>query len=494
MKMNPLVSLRNISKSYGSVRANDKINLDIYPGQILALLGENGAGKSTLMSILAGKSLPDEGEIYYQGQRVFLTSEKDSLALGIGMVYQHFMLIEEMQVWENIALGQEEGFWVRKNKIKEKIKDLIAQYDFTLDVDARVKDLSMGEKQRVEILKLLYQDSKILILDEPTSVLTPQETEKLFAGLRKMAREGRAVIFISHKLEEVLEISDEVAILRKGQIVDRVATRDIASPKELALKMVGREVLLDLKPREIEPKEEVLKLENVWGEKLKNINLSLRRGEILALVGVAGNGQQELVEIITGLKRRYQGKVWLFGEEARLFFDSPKSRDYLAYIPEDRLGMATCPELVLTENFLLTLRHHFQKGPLVDYKGAERDLWSKIEEFKIKTPGTHLKARQLSGGNLQKLVLAREFRREPKLIIAEQPTQGLDIGAMQEVWKLLLKAREKAGILLISGDLGEALSLADRIAVIFAGEIVTTFSSRDGEKVAQIGFFMAGGK
>lgn len=489
----PLVRLKNICKRFGTIEANSNIYLDIYPGQILALLGENGAGKSTLMSILAGKILPTSGTIEIKGKPVVLDSEKKAIEHKIGMVYQHFTLVEEMRVWENIALGKEPGFWLNKKRILQEIKQLAKQYGLEVDLEEKVFNLSMGEKQRVEILKLLAQDSKVLILDEPTSVLTPTETGKLFAGLKNMAKKGTAIVFISHKLEEVLAISDEIAILRKGKIVAKTKTNEVASPKELAFKMVGKEILLNVSREAIEPKETVLEVQDLQARKVKKVSFSLRRGEILALVGVAGNGQQELVEIIAGLNFHYRGKVTILGRSASEFFKQYRWTNSLAYVPENRLGMATCPNLNLTENFLLTTRNGFQRGFFLRQKEAEKVLWTKIEEFKIKTPSTKVQAKHLSGGNLQKLVLAREFYRRPKLIIAEQPTQGLDIGATNEVFSLLTKAKAHAGILLVSGDLNEALTLADRVAVIFRGKIVADFSVHDKEQVKQIGFYMAGG-
>ena len=486
------IRLENISKSFGAVQANKKINLDIYSGKIKALLGENGAGKSTLMSILAGQLQPDSGRILIKGKPFAFSSTKAAISAGIGMVYQHFMLIDAMTVAENILLGQDERFFLNPKKMKRIVKDLADRYELDIDPSARISNLSMGEKQRVEILKLLYRQSQFLIFDEPTAVLTPPETAHLFDALRQMANQGKAIVFISHKLDEVLEIADEIAVLRHGQVVDTLDAVDVSSKSELARLMVGREIMLQIEKQPMEPKQMVLRVEGLSNNLLENINLEVRQGEILGIVGVSGNGQKPLVETICGLQPPEKGDVFILGQPWNRFFIQRPWDGGLSYIPEDRQGLAVCLGLDLLDNFLLTTREGFSSGPWLRKGKAEIKAKELIASFGVKPGNVRVLARQLSGGNLQKMVLAREFYRKPRLIVAEQPTQGLDIAATGDVWNLLLKAREKTGVLLITGDLSEALTLSDRIAVMFEGRIMDTFSASDTEKIRQIGLMMAG--
>ena len=485
------IRLENISKSFGAVQANKKIHLDIYSGKIKALLGENGAGKSTLMSILAGQLQPDSGRILIKGKPVAFSSTKAAISAGIGMVYQHFMLIDAMTVAENILLGQDERFFLNPKKMKRIVKDLADRYELDIDPSARISNLSMGEKQRVEILKLLYRQSQFLIFDEPTAVLTPPETAHLFDAFRQMANQGKAIVFISHKLDEVLEIADEIAVLRHGQVVDTLDAADVSSKSELARLMVGREIMLQIEKQPMEPKQMVLRVEGL-SNLLENINLEVRQGEILGIVGVSGNGQKPLVETICGLQPPEKGDVFILGQPWNRFFIQRPWDGGLSYIPEDRQGLAVCLGLDLLDNFLLTTREGFSSGPWLRKSKAEIKAKELIASFGVKPGNVRVLARQLSGGNLQKTVLAREFYRKPRLIVAEQPTQGLDIAATEDVWNLLLKAREKTGVLLITGDLSEALTLSDRIAVMFEGRIMDTFSASDTEKIRQIGLMMAG--
>lgn len=488
----PLVRLEAISKTFGRVTANRDITLDIKAGKIKALLGENGAGKSTLMSILAGRLKPDEGRIIIEDVPQKGYSTKTAIQAGIGMVYQHFMLVEAMTVTENIFLGRKEHFWLKPGQMVARVDELIRTYGLKIDPLMRISNLSMGERQRVEILKLLYRQSRILILDEPTAVLTPQEIAQLFDAMRAMAAQEKAIVFISHKLEEVMEIADEIAILRKGTVVDEMSAGSVESKAELAKRMVGREVLLKVDRRPMEPKQVVLRVRRVRDSVLGDISFDLRQGEILGIVGVAGNGQKRLVEILCGLDPPRKGEVNILGESWVRFFSRKKWDASLSYIPEDRIGVASCLGLDLVDNFLLTTREGFSKGPWLRRAKAEEKLKELIEKFGIKAPSSGITARQLSGGNLQKLVLAREFFRRPRLIVAEQPTQGLDIGATEDVWEILLKARERAGILLITGDLREAMALSDRIGVMFSGRLMDVFPVTDDEKMEKIGPLMAG--
>lgn len=488
----PVIRLENISKSFGAVKANRDISLDIRAGQIKALLGENGAGKSTLMSMLSGRLQPDSGRVLVDGKETAIRSTHIAHRVGIGMVYQHFMLVEAMTVAENVLLGQSPSLWLPPPKILQQVAELASRFGLAIDPAARVSELSMGERQRVEILKLLHRQSRILIFDEPTAVLTPQEIDQLFEALRQMAGQDKAIVFISHKLDEVMALADEITILRKGAVIAEMKAGDVRSKADLALKMVGREVVLQVDRPPVDSRQLMLRIDALSGSGLADIDLQVRQGEILGLVGVAGNGQKALVETICGLRRPESGSVKILGLGWEQFYARHSWDGNLIYIPEDRRGLATCLNMTLTENFLLTTRRGFSVGPWLLRSKAEKKARQLMEEFDVQPPDPKLQARQLSGGNLQKLVLAREFFRRPRLIVAEQPTQGLDIGATEDIWQVLLKARQRAGIILITGDLNEALALSDRIAVMFGGRIMDTFDIADSEQVANIGLLMAG--
>jgi simple sugar transport system ATP-binding protein len=408
------------------------------------------------------------------------------------MVYQHFMLVEAMTVAENIFLGHPGGVLLRRLDMERQVAHLARDFGLDIDPAARIADLSMGEKQRVEILKLLFRQNRVLIFDEPTAVLTPQEASQLFEALRRMARQGKAIVFISHKLSEVMALSDEIAVLRKGEVVADTGIENVQTKEDLARLMVGREVILQVEREALEPRQSLLRVSGLSDPPLKDVRLTIRQGEILALVGVAGNGQKALVETICGLRAPASGEVRLMGQDWALFFRQKSWDGNLSYIPEDRQGLATCRNLTLTENFLLTTRQGFSRGPWLLRQAAQNRLQELIRDFDIHPPQAQARARQLSGGNLQKMVLAREFFRRPRLIVAEQPTQGLDIAATEDVWQVLLKARARAGILLVTGDLAEALSLADRIAVIYGGRIVDSFGADNSAKIERIGLMMAG--
>lgn len=488
----PVIRLEHISKSFGLVRANRDISLDIHAGRIKALLGENGAGKSTLMGILAGRLQPDGGRILVEGVATPISSPHIAHTVGIGMVYQHFMLVDALTVAENVMLGQSEGVWLSPQKAVQQVADLSRRYGLAIDPAERVSALSMGERQRVEILKLLHRRSRILIFDEPTAVLTPPEIDQLFDALRQMAGQGKAIVFISHKLDEVMALADEITIMRKGAVVSEMPIEKVSSKSDLALKMVGREVVLQVKKETLELRQTVLYVDRLSGSGLKDIHLQLRQGEILGVVGVAGNGQKPLVETICGLRRPASGTIKILGKNWDQFYDRHSWDGNLIYIPEDRRGLATCLDLDLVENFLLTTRQGFSVGPWLLRRKAEAKTRELMMAFDVQPPEPSNLARQLSGGNLQKIVLAREFYRRPRLIVAEQPTQGLDVGATEEIWRVLLKARTEAGILLVTSDLNEALSLSDRITVLFGGRIMETFDINDTKKVDRIGLLMAG--
>jgi simple sugar transport system ATP-binding protein len=488
-----LIRLEGICKSFGRVAANKDISLDIRAGRIKALLGENGAGKSTLMSILSGRLHPDRGDIYIDGRRQLSYSTQQALDAGIGMVYQHFMLVTAMTAAENIFLGMKDRRWLSPGGMADTVDRLARRFGLTIDPNARVENLSMGERQRVEILKLLWRRSRVLIFDEPTAVLTPPEIDQLFEALRQMADQGKAIVFISHKLAEVTAIADEIAILRKGALVDQMDADAVTSKADLARRMVGREVMLTVDRVPMAPKQRVLHIDGLSDDVLHDVHLSLRQGEILGLVGVAGNGQRRLVEIICGLHAPPgPDRIRILGLAWRDFFAQRRWDGALSYIPEDRQGLATCLNLDLTDNFLLTTREGFSIGPWLMTRRAGEKTAELVRQFGVTPSDVRIRARQLSGGNLQKMVLSREFYRRPRLIVAEQPTQGLDIGATEDVWNILLKARQRAGILLVTGDLKEALSLSDRIAVIASGRIMDVFASDDVSKRDQIGALMAG--
>jgi len=488
----PFIRLEGLTKTFGPICANRDITLDIHAGKIKSLLGENGAGKSTLMGMLAGRLRPDSGRILIEGRPCHFSSAREAIDEGIGMVYQHFMLVEAMTVTENIFLGHPGGLLLKSDDMERQVARLAREVRLDIDPRARVSRLSMGEKQRVEILKLLFRRNRVLIFDEPTAVLTPHEAQQLFEALRQMAGQGKAIVFISHKLDEVMDLSDEIAVLRKGAVVADMAAGAVHTKEELARLMVGRDVILQVERQPLETRQTVLRVSGLNDAPLKNINLTLRQGEILGLVGVAGNGQKPLVETVCGLRAPTTGRVRLMGKEWSRFYRQRRWDGNLSYVPEDRQGLATCRNLALTENFLLTTRQGFSRGPWLRRSRAEDRLTHLIQDFDIQPPNPRAQARQLSGGNLQKMVLAREFFRRPRLIVAEQPTQGLDVAATEDVWQVLLKARTRAGILLVTGDLAEALSLSDRLAVMFDGRIVDTFDADDRAKIDRIGLMMAG--
>ncbi len=496
----PVLQLKGITKRFGRLIANKAINLDIHAGTIHALLGENGAGKSTLMSVLSGRYQPDEGEIILNNERVRFTSPAQALSRGIGMVYQRFMLIESMTVVENIVLGIPSPSPVLDlNKAAARIQRLSDQYGLVVNPDARIADLSMGERQRVEILKLLYRNAEILIFDEPTAILTPPEITIFFSTLKELARRGHPIVFITHKLDEVLQLADRISIMRRGKMITHLLPEQIRSKREMARLMVGREIVLKVDKREIAPGETVLAAKGLKGVNnegrtvFQGIDLEIRQGEILAITGVAGNGQEALIAALTGLAPLSHGSIQWQGKEYSHQQWGQAPKDGLAYIPEDRHTTGTIGSMNLTENYMLTRIQEFSNGPFLQTAKAHARTAKALETYRVRTPNnTASLAGQLSGGNLQKIILARELEKHPRLIIAEQPTQGLDIGATEEVWQTLIAQREHAGILLVSGDLKEVLSLADRIAVMFRGKILEIISSSDTDGIARIGLLMAG--
>jgi simple sugar transport system ATP-binding protein len=496
----PVLQLRNITKRFGDLVANNKITLAIHAGKIHALLGENGAGKSTLMSVLSGRYQPDEGEILLNNESVRFSSPSQALGRGIGMVYQRFMLIEPMSVVENIVLGTPSATPILDLKgAAARIRELSDQYGLVVDPMARVGDLSMGERQRVEILKLLFRNAEILIFDEPTAILTPPEIALFFKTLKKLAERGHPIVFITHKLDEVMQLADQISIMRRGRMITHILPEQVRSKRELARLMVGREIVLKVDKKDVAVEHLVLstrglKAINDKGRTLfREIDLEIRKGEILAITGVAGNGQEALIAALTGLAPFSEGTIRWQERDYTSHTWSRADKDDLAYIPEDRHTTGTIASLDLAENYMLTRIDEFSRGPFLQAAEARTLAERALETYKVLTPSNiDSKAGQLSGGNLQKIILARELEKHPRLIIAEQPTQGLDIGATEEVWRTLIAQRESAGILLVSGDLKEVLSLADRIAVMFRGRILEIISAADTDGIARIGLLMAG--
>ena len=502
----PAVAMRGITKRFPGVVANDRVDFEAAAGEVHALLGENGAGKSTLSNILTGLYHPDEGELRLHGEQVAFGSPRDALAAGVGMVHQHFRLVETFTVAENVVLGDQRGvgrsFLVHPGAIEERVAELGGRYGLAIDPRARIWQLSVGEQQRVEILKALYRDARILILDEPTAVLTPQEAEALFATLRAMAAEGRTVIFISHKLHEVLAVADRITVLRGGRSLGTVpaATSTIRS---LAALMVGRELEAAGRVAGRAPgTEAVLALEGVCADgdrgtpAVKDVSLTVHAGEILGIAGVAGNGQRELAEVITGLRPPTAGHVRAGARELGTGDPRDAIEAGVAHVPEDRLHTAVAPSLAISANVVLKSyrRREVSRGPLLRL-GAMRDRAVELmRRYDGKAPGPSTPARRLSGGNLQKVVLAREFTAEPRVLVTASPTRGLDVGAIETVHAYLRgAAAEGVGVLLISEDLDELLALADRIAVMYEGQVVGEVEA-DGADVAEIGLLMAGGR
>jgi general nucleoside transport system ATP-binding protein len=498
------VELRDITKRFPGVLANDGVHFEAAEGEVHALLGENGAGKSTLSNILTGLYRPDGGEILLWGKPVSFASPREALEAGIGMVHQHFRLVPPFTVAENVILGDHRGegkkFMVHPRRIERRVAELGERYRIAVDPRARVWQLSIGEQQRVEILKALYREARILILDEPTAVLTPQEAESLFETLRVMADEGRTIIFISHKLHEVKAVSDRVTVLRDGKTIDTVPTAD-ATPRSLAALMVGREVSLATRvERAQEVGEPVLEVKSLWaqgdrgGDALRGIDLTLRAGEILAIAGVAGNGQRELAETITGMRTPTRGEIVLGGRPLRGGDAREAIRVGVAHVPEDRLHTGVAPSLSISSNVVLKSYRggSVTRGPLLKLRAIRKVATDLIHRYDVRGGGPDVPARQLSGGNLQKVVLAREFEGSPRVLVVASPTRGLDVAAIETVHSYLRKAAEGyVGVLLISEDLDEILALADRVAVMYEGAIV---GERNAESatVEELGLLMAG--
>jgi simple sugar transport system ATP-binding protein len=501
----PVLEMRGITKRYPGVLANDAIDLELRRGEIHALLGENGAGKSTLMNILYGLAVPDAGTIRIDGEQVEIVGPDDAIARGISMVHQHFMLVPVLTVAENILLGEETmsgPVFIDRKEAHRRIVDLGQQFGFEIDPDAKIENLSVGWQQRVEILKALYRKARILVLDEPTAVLTPQETEEIFAVLRRLAAEGHSIIFISHKLYEVLEIADRITVIRRGRVVGQRVPSE-TNEEDLAQLMVGRNVQLVVDRGESHPADVVLSVgearakDDRGREVVRGVSLDVRAGEILGIAGVAGNGQDVLVELITGLRKPTAGTVTIAAEDVTGRGPRELYEAGLAHVPADRHRWAMIMSFPLEDNLVLTTyyRPPFARG-MVRQEGAI-DEWAKelIERFDIRTPSATVPAETLSGGNQQKAVVAREFSGDTKVLILDQPTRGLDDGSIEFIYGRVIEMRDAgAAILLVSEELDEILELSDRIAVMYRGEIVATVDGRTANK-EEIGLLMAtGGK
>lgn len=495
-----LIDMRHITKRFPGVVANDQVTFKVQAGEVHALLGENGAGKSTLMSILSGLYRPDEGEIVIRGKRVTLKSPRSAIDHGIGMIHQHFKLITPFTVAENIALGSlDQSFKLDMKKIEQKVAEFSQKFGLHVDPQAKIWQLSIGEQQRVEIIKVLYQGADILILDEPTAVLTPQEVEELFVTVRKMAKEGKAVVIITHKLHEVMNISDRITILRKGKTIRTVAKGEVDT-QELTQMMLNREVKTEIHRKPVPKGKAVLTLDKVsaLGDKglkaLDDVSLTVREGEILGIAGVAGNGQRELTEVITGLRMATSGKVLIDDQDMtnqspRMIIDAGVS-----HVPEDRMGMGLIPNMDVTNNIILKdyRRGSLGKGLLLPLNKAREMAENIVRNFDVKTPSVDTPVRLLSGGNLQKLLLAREIAENPRLIVTSYPIRGLDVGATESIYNLLLHQREQGrAILLIAEDLDTIMKISDRVAVLFKGKVMG-LEDTDQATIDDVGAMMLG--
>ena len=504
MSVSPAIELKGISKAFGPVQANKDISIRVMPGTIHGIIGENGAGKSTLMSILYGFYKADKGEIFISGKKTEIPDSQAAISAGIGMVFQHFKLVENFTVLENIILGAEDGWLLKPSlaKARKSLIDLAAEYELNIDPDALIEEIGVGMQQRVEILKALYRQADILILDEPTGVLTPAEADQLFRILGRLREEGKTIILITHKLREIMETTDTVSVMRRGEMTATVKTAD-TSPEELAELMVGRKVLLRVDKKPPQVGDVVLDVQNLkvvdeqGVERLKSISLNVRAGEILGIAGVAGNGQSELLEVLGGYADG-TGSVTLNGEPIELSGkhsdgESRRARG-IAHVPEDRQREGLIMDFTAWENTAFGYHHDeaYQSGILINNAAIRKDTEEKMERFDVRPLNPRLAAKNFSGGNQQKIVLAREIERNPDLLLIGQPTRGVDIGAIEFIHKQIVALRDQGkAILLISVELEEILSLSDRVAVMFDGHIMGERAVGDTDE-KELGLLMAG--
>ena len=496
----PVVSLKNIHKSFGDKKVLKGVDFDLHKCEVHALLGENGAGKTTLMNILYGMFPQTQGNIYIKGEEIINNSPKKAISMGIGMVHQHFMLIEPFTVTENIILGYEgKNSIIDRAKAKKEVVKLSQEYGLIIDPDSKVADISVGQQQRVEILKALYHGADILIFDEPTAVLTPQEINEFIEIVEKLTELGKSVIIITHKLKEIKAMADTCTIIRRGEYIDKVKVKDV-SEADLAEKMVGRDVSFNVKKEKIDLGEEIFKIEDLWVkdnrkvDKVKGLNLSIRKGEILGIAGVDGNGQTELIDAISGMRKAQKGKVLLKGED----ITNKAPRDIIDLgmnqIPEDRQKRGLVLEYPIKDNLILeNIDKDFSKNGILDFKKIEENANSLIDKFDIRPNDINEKAGSLSGGNQQKVIIAREITNDPDLLIAAQPTRGLDVGAIEFIHQYLVELRNQGkAVLLVSFQLDEVMDLSDRICVIYDGQIVGELDPKETDEY-EVGRLMAGG-
>lgn len=500
-KARPFLEMRNIVKRFPGVIANDDVSFAVKHGEIHALLGENGAGKSTLMQVLYGFYQRDAGDIVIDGEPAAITSPKAAIGLGIGMIHQEFMLVHRMSVVENTVLGLDQSAWrgLDLNWAAARLRDLSDRHGLAIDPHALVGHLPIGVQQRVEILKLLYRDARLLILDEPTAVLTPKEKDGLFAVLRGLARAGRSIVIVTHKLHEIMDVSDRVTVMRDGGVVASFETAK-SSPRELARLMVGRNVELRAVKTPVTRGRPMLEIEGLVAQdragttKVRGVDFAVYAGEILGIAGVDGNGQSELAQALTNLCLIEAGRISIAGRDVTRLSPAEHRAEGLAYIPADRRHVGSVADLSIADNAILgTQASRTRMGGLIqDAPAIRRFAETLVQRFGVRAPGIHLHAGKLSGGNLQKLVLGREMMRDPKVLVAEQPTRGLDVGAIETVWAELLQARKRGmAVLLISAELEEILNLSDRVAVMFEGRLMGILDAAEAN-VETLGLLMAG--
>ncbi len=497
-----ILRIKSLTKSFSTVIAVDNVSFDLREGEIHSLLGENGAGKSTLAECLYGFYKPDSGQIFFNDEEVVFSSPRDAIAKRLGMVHQHFILVQPLSVLENIVLGFEgPGIILNLGDARNKVEKMCNEYGIDLDLDAKIWQLSVGEQQWVEIIKALYTGVDLLILDEPTAVLTPQETEKFFTILKNMTSKGLSIIYISHRLNEVMTLSDRVTVLRKGKKVGTVL-KDNTTKEELARMMVGRDIVFKVQKDENVIGKPLLNIRDLRAmsdrkiEALRGINLTLHQGEILGLAGVSGNGQKELFEVLVGVRRATGGNIFLDGEEITNLHPQHIVEKGVGHIPEDRISEGLVPDFSIADNLILGKQStsEFRKGPFLDYEWINAFAKECINSYEIVTPSHEHTTKFLSGGNQQKVIVARELRQQPRCLLANQPTRGLDVGVIEYLHERFLeKRREMVGILLASEDLEELFNLCDRIAVIYKGEIMHVFSSEEFD-IQKIGILMAGAR
>ncbi len=499
MEKQPVIEMREVTKRFLDVIANNNVTLKLYPGEIVSLLGENGAGKTTLMNVLFGYYQLDGGELLVRGKRVVFASPGDAIAHGIAMIHQHFTLVPSQTVLENVMIGVEGSFFLNKAKAKKKLLEIEDQFGLQLDPDAYVWTLAIGEKQKLEILKSLYREAEILIMDEPTAVLAPTETKELFTTLKALVSKGKSVIFISHHLQEVMEISDRVVVLRNGENVAERKVSETTIP-ELASLMVGRELLERLEHGESTPGKPVMEVSNLRVRNdrgivaVDGVSLQVHEGEIVGVAGVSGNGQTELSEILFGQRAPEEGTIKIYGKEIPGGSPAKIIKTGMARIPEDRISTGLFMDLSVKENMILEKHtsESISRRGLLRKKEIEDFAWNCVKSFQVKTDGIEAPVKSLSGGNLQKVILARELVGDPKVVVACQPTRGLDVGAMEYVHQAMLNEKERgAGVLLISDDLDEIFLLSDRIVVMYEGRIMGETESKHADRET-IGLWMSG--